>query len=152
MPAFSVNFSDVQSFEALPAGVYSVAIIDMEEVSSSPSGFPYFKVTMEILDGEFAGRRQWSNLSLSPKAMWKLQEALIAFGESPDSLTGEFDFDPEKYLGVECLITVTQTTYEGKISNTVEAFLPAGTTPAASVPGGRETKASARKAKKPSVR
>lgn len=147
MPAFSVNFSDVQSFEALPAGVYSVAIIDMEEVSSSPSGYPYFKVTMEILDGEFAGRRQWSNLSLSPKAMWKLQEALIAFGESPDSLTGEFDFDPEKYLGVECLITVAQTTYEGRISNTVEAFLPPGTTPSASAPGSRGTKA-----KKPSVR
>ena len=121
---FTVNFSDVQNFEALPAGIYSVAIVDMEEVNSSPSGFPYFKVTMEILDGEFANRRLWSNLSLSPKAAWKLQEALLAFGESSDDLVAEFEFDPEKYLGVECKVSVSQTNYEGRLGNAVDNFLP----------------------------
>ena len=118
---FKVNFSDVQNFEAVPAGVYQVAVIEMEENTGNAG--VYFKTTFEILDGEYAKRKLWSNLSLSPKAAWKLQEALISFGESPDVLDGDFEFDPDNYIGVECSIAVEQDHYEGRITNVVSAFL-----------------------------
>jgi hypothetical protein len=152
MGSFTINFSDVQSFDALPAGVYTVALIDLEENVGGASGFPYFKATLEVLDGEFANRRLWTNLSLSPKAAWKLQEALIAFGESPDDLTAEFDFDPEKYLGVEFDVSVSQSSYEGRVTNVVDNFLPSGAQPPQAAQSAAKSGARRPAGRKPAIR
>ncbi len=121
MTKFSVNFSGLEGFDPLPAGVYPVTVMDYEQ-NEGPAG-TYFALTLEVVGGQYANRKLWTNLSLSPKAAWKLREALIAFGHTAKELEGEFEFDPDAYLGVECNAVVGQDKYEGRIKNVVEGLL-----------------------------
>ncbi|MBT9132513.1 MAG: hypothetical protein DDT33_01031 [Firmicutes bacterium] len=122
-----VNFSGLENFEPLPAGVYPITVVDYEE-NEGPAGI-YFALTLEVTEGPYANRKLWTNLSLSPKAAWKLQEALIAFGHSAKELEGEFEFDPDAYLGTDCSAIVGQDKYEGRIKNVVEGLLPLTSAP-----------------------
>lgn len=146
MPKFKVNFSDVENFEPLPAAVYPVTVVDYEE-NEGPAGV-YFAFTLEVTEGEYANRKLWTNLSMSPKAAWKLQEALIAFGHDPEELTDEYEFDPDDYLGAECLAVVGQDKYEGRIKNVVESLLPLD----GEKPAGPESNDAPEKSKKSSGR
>ncbi len=119
-----VNFSDVKDFTPIPAKVYKVRVVEFQESQSESSEYPYYKTTLEVAEGEFEGRKLFTNLSLSPKAAWKLKEALIAFGESDESLKGDFDLDIFAYQGVECKAAVTQEPYQGNLQNKIASLLP----------------------------
>jgi len=122
MTTFKVNFSDVEEFSPIPAGVYPVVVVDFTE-EEGPAG-PYIAYTFEIIGGEYDKRNLWTNLSTSPKALWKLKEALIAFGEKEETLEGDFEFNPELYVGVECRAVVIQDKYQGKTTNKIDSLLP----------------------------
>ncbi len=122
MTKFRVNFSAVEEFTPIPSGVYKLVVTDFEE-REGPSA-PYIAFTFEIDEGEYAGRKLWDNISMSPKAAFKVKEFCVAMGENSDNLVGEFDFDPEAYLGAQCRGLVVQETYEGKIVNRIDQLLP----------------------------
>jgi len=123
MSIFKVNFDDIkEDFTPIPAGVYPVVFVDYSE-EEGPAA-PYVAVTFEITEGEYAKRNLWTNISMSPKAAWKLKEAMIAFGEPAETLIGDVEFDPERYVGVECRAAVIQEPYEGKQVNKIDSLLP----------------------------
>jgi hypothetical protein len=126
-----VNFSGVQDFTPIPAGVYKVVALEFQENQSESSEYPYYKTTLEISEGDHAGRKLFTNFSLSPKAAWKLREALVAFGESEESLKGDFDLDIFAYQGVECKAAVTQEAYQGNMQNRVTSLAPINAVPKA---------------------
>lgn len=119
---FKVNFSDVQDFEPMPAGIYHVEVVDVKLKESQSSDYPYLNWEFVVLEEGYSNRKLWTITSLSPKAAFKMKEALIAFGESKEALTDDFELDPETYIGRRCLAAVVQDTYQGKINNKIESL------------------------------
>lgn len=125
MPSIRVNFSDVNNFDPLPAGVYPVVVTGVEvreprSANKDGETYPYLNWELTIEEGEYEDRKLWTITSLNPKAMWKLQEALVAFGEDKEELGEDFDLYPENYIGAKCNAAVIQEAYNGKMKNTVE--------------------------------
>lgn len=52
-------------YEPLPEGDYKVAIVDSDEVMNKANTGSYIKLTMEVLDGQHAGRKVYRNLNLN---------------------------------------------------------------------------------------
>lgn len=124
MPSFKVNFSDVKTFDAIVAGMYRCRVDDAEVRDSKEGEYPYINWTVSIVDGDNKGRKLWLMTSLSPKAAWKLQETLIAFGAHPDSVKGEFEIDPDDYLGAEFMAEVVVEHYGGSDRNKIDSAQP----------------------------
>lgn len=120
-----VDFSNVESFEPIPAGVYPATVVNQELRQSKDSEYDYINWELEISSGPFENRKLWTITSLSPKAVWKLQETLLAFGISDqEAKSPEFEFEPGEFLGSECQAAVIQESYNGRIQNRVEKLLP----------------------------
>lgn len=67
MASFSFDASTVQpsaSFSVLPAGSYLAMITDSDIVSTKAGDGQILKLTFDILDGEFKGRKVWNNLNV----------------------------------------------------------------------------------------
>jgi len=61
------NSEDVppDSFSPLPEGSYTVIITDSEQKPSKSGKGSYLKTTMQVVEGEFKGRKLWGTYSLS---------------------------------------------------------------------------------------
>lgn len=71
---------DLKRTAGLPEpGLYRFRVEEIE-LKDGPSGHPYFNCTVVIDDGEWEDKQTWLILSLSPKARWKMEEALDAMG------------------------------------------------------------------------
>jgi len=58
------EYEPQQDFSPIPAGVYQVAILESEMRATKAGTGRYLLLTMEVLDGEHAGRRLWDRLNL----------------------------------------------------------------------------------------
>ena len=130
MAKLRVDFTNVESFEVLPTDVYPVVITNIEEKTGKTSGQPYLNIEMTVTEGEYEGRKLWGMVSFSPKAAFKVKEFLIACGVSTEDLGGNYDVEPEDYIGTELMISVVVDQYEGRENNKVDAFLPSDSAPA----------------------
>ncbi|AQT67923.1 hypothetical protein STSP2_01075 [Anaerohalosphaera lusitana] len=76
---FDANTVDpAQSFEALPAGKYIAAITESEMKPTKNNNGHYLQLTLDVLDGQYKGRKVWARLNLdNPNA----QAVQIARGE-----------------------------------------------------------------------
>lgn len=52
------------NFDPIPAGKYLAMIVDSQE-KSSQKGHKYLSLEIEVIDGEFKGRKLWTNLNLA---------------------------------------------------------------------------------------
>ncbi len=123
----NVNFSEVEDFELLPAGVYPVAVTNVEESENpGPSGYTYLNWEFTITEGEWENRKQWTITSLSPKSAFRLREVLVALGADPEELNAPegVEIEPTDYMGANCLISVAQESYEGVLRNVVKGVHP----------------------------
>jgi hypothetical protein len=74
MAQFSFNATEVEpstGYTPIPAGKY-LAVITEDEMKDSKSGGQYLKLTFELIEGEYKGRKLWVNLNLvnsNPKAV-----------------------------------------------------------------------------------
>jgi hypothetical protein len=61
------NSEDVppDSFSPLPEGSYTVIITDSEQKASKSGKGTYLKTTMQIVEGEFKGRKLWGTYNLA---------------------------------------------------------------------------------------
>lgn len=109
-----------------PCTIYEVTLSDKE----GPSGFKYITIVYQLTDG--SKQRLWDNLSLSPKALYRLKTLLQRLGYSEAELAGALDLDEKELLGREVVCRVIMDKWEGKDTNRVaEVFLP-GQVPTAS--------------------
>jgi len=58
------NVEPVPSFDPIPAGQYLAMIVASEEKTSS-KGNQFLSLELEVLDGQYKGRKLWVNLNLS---------------------------------------------------------------------------------------
>lgn len=125
-----LNFSDVETnnFDPLPKGKYHVKPTDYElkeagENAKNP-GSQYFNWTLTVQDGQYAGRKVFTNTSLLPTALFSLKGMCEATGkwtkEQLDS--DDFDFEPDEIIGSSIYAVVEVTTYNGDKVNNIKGF------------------------------
>lgn len=124
------------NFDPVPAGVYTLEFTDYTEgevqsESSKNFGATKYNWTFEIVDcekEEYNGRKVWDNVTIAETSLWRLKAFIKAFGvEVPDE--GEFDFEPDDFIGaqiqarvgVEPERQVGDRTYDSK--NTIKKFM-----------------------------
>lgn len=126
---FSVDFSGVeaQTFETIPRGNYEVKVTKSTFVAESQSsGQPMIGLTLEIQDGDLAGKKFYATLSLSPKALPFTKPALAIL--DPALVQGRMD--PEKVcdegglLGKSAYINLGIQKYQGEDRNQVKKWSP----------------------------
>jgi len=114
-------------FQPIPEGVYILQLMQDVEVGEGKRG-SYWKWAFEIpaqhegADLQYAGRRFWTNTSLSNESFWKLKEAFTAFGVPTDT-------DTEDLVGkrVKAHISVEVAkggSRQGEPVNTIKKLLP----------------------------
>jgi len=109
-----------KDFEPIPAGNYVVRVLEATEKSSAKG--KYIKLTLEVTEGEYAGRKLFHNLSELPQSLWNLKRFLDAAGVE----YGEEGFATEDIQGAELEVSVVQEPYNDKITNKVKGYLPIG--------------------------
>lgn len=153
MGKITVNFAEVESgFEAIEEGPYPVVIEKVEVRESKSSDHPYLNWELTITDGDHEGRKLWQITSLSPNALFRLKDQLIALGviEGDEEIDLDWDDDVEvtpkagpmllepDVVGLAAIAIVTVEPYKGVNQNRVEVLQAAE--------GDRPRKASSAKA------
>ena len=127
--SLSVDLSNIEemSFEVLPKGTYDVIVDEAEYKISQSGGNPMIALTFKIEEGEYEGRKLFSNIVFSPKAMPFAKRDIARLGLN-HLLEGPFN--PEEaaseFIGQTCRVRVAIEKYEGEDQNRVKAILPAG--------------------------
>jgi hypothetical protein len=118
MGQIRVDFSGVTNFEPLPTGAYPVIIKKVELKDSSNGPWQNLNWELEVIDGEFTGRKLFLTTTLKPEGLFKLVELLEACGEEVQ--LEELDLDPDAYVGRQLLVGVSVGSYNGKPSNNID--------------------------------
>lgn len=114
-------------FKPVPENVYIVQLKEDVDVKEGAKG-PYWRWTFEIPEtheGEelqYAGRRFWTNTSLSDAAYFKLKETFAAFGVPTDTDTEDLVGQKVKAVVIQRVIQGGQRA--GEIGNEIDKLLP----------------------------
>lgn len=129
-------------FDPVPAGDYTVMIIDSNLKPTKDARGQYLELTLQILDGEFAGRLLWDRLNLvnaSPKAVEIAQRQLSAICHAVGVMNVT---DSVQLHNIPMVARVTYVPAEGQYQakNEVKGYKPVGgatAQPQASAPAAR---------------
>ncbi len=119
--AKAVGNSKSEARKPLPEGIYPAKLMAVEVKDGKQ--FPYWQWQYELIDPvEGCYTRQFVNTSLSPKALWKLEETFSGHGVAADT-------DTDELLGdiVSLIVSVgviEQGTKAGELGNNVEKVIP----------------------------
>lgn len=109
-------------FKPVDEGVYTLRLLEDVDVKEGAKG-PYWKWTFEIPEGlPLAGRRFYTNTSLSDAAYFKLKETFAAFGVPTDTDTE--DLVGQKVKALVTITTIQQGARKGELSNEISKLLP----------------------------
>jgi len=109
-------------FAPLDPGVYVFQLKEDVEIKEGPKG-QYWKWTFEIPEGQpNAGRRVWTNTSLSEAAFFKLKEIFSAFGVPTSTDTAELVGEKIRVMVIQT--TAQQGSRKGQIVNEFGKALP----------------------------
>jgi len=135
MAKVTVDFSEAESFEAIPDGEYPVVIAEAELRESKSSDYPYINLTLEVAEGEHEGRKLWATASLHPKALWRTKELFENLGLEGESLDLDVDEDTNailepEFVGMPAIAVVSseiaeQGARKGQLRNVVDTLLSA---------------------------
>lgn len=152
MARTTVDFSDVQGFDALEKGEYAAVIEKVEYREATEEGkYDYLNVELTVTEPGFEGRKLWFIWSLSPKALFRMKQGFENLGLPSDVI--EIDYDDETMLvtepelaGLPLIAVVTQRVYQGQTQNNVDTVLAASGAERKKAPAGKSTRAAAPKA------
>lgn len=114
--AFEVDLTDVQDSFAIPDGKYKAKCIDVQQ-DVSKSGNPMFVWQFALVGGQYDGRTFKSWTALTPAAMWKVAETVIALGIGQTGQTVKFKRGD--VLNKECGLVLEQSEYNGKATTRI---------------------------------
>jgi hypothetical protein len=133
--SFVLDMSDVQGgFDALPAGRYHVAVTDWDnaEVQNEgklPAGTPGINWEFTVQEGEYEGRKLWTNHWIHPKTLGFLKAMLKNLSKDGEPLYSEedlesdnFELDADEVVGAEAIAVVTVRAYQGEDRNNIKRF------------------------------
>jgi hypothetical protein len=129
MAKVAIDFSEVPDFEAIPKGYYPAIVEEIVKKTNQAGDGEYLNWAFTLTGGEYDNRKQWAITSLKPTGLWKLREALEAFGLEMEQVELDIDDDTNmlispELIGKACVLEVGQKIYQGKLRNQVESILP----------------------------
>ena len=144
LQGFNANdHADLDDFSPIPAGDYAAVIIDSCERETNKQDGHYLNLTLEVIEGEFKGRRLFDILNLdnpNTKAVEIAQRALASICRAVGNLTPNDSSELHNIpLVVKVKIEAARNGYgpSNKITNylargaaTLAAEKPAGNVPA----------------------
>ena len=118
---FEVDLTDVQSNSfTIPDGNYRVKCVDVGQ-SVSKGGNPMFVWTFEISEGDHKGFQSKVFTAITPAAMWKVAETVIALGVGQ---TGSVvKFKRTDVVGKECGALIEATEYNGNTRSQISRVM-----------------------------
>lgn len=115
--SFEVDLTEVESQGLIPAGAYRAKCANVEQ-GVSKGGNPMFIWDFEILEGDGKGRVLKVFTAITPAAMWKVAETVIALGVGQ---TGEVvKFRRSDVVGKDCGVVVEDTEYNGNVRSQIK--------------------------------
>jgi hypothetical protein len=152
-----VNFTDTEKYgnsslglDPLPTGKYHVAITDIDERESGPQaknpGAPYWNIEFTVQNGQYQGRKVWTNATFVPHALYTIKGIMEALGM--ETTGNELDIEMDDFMNKELVVKVNflkagPVTYNGQTKelddrNEVKRFykLEGATAGAGAVSGG----------------
>jgi len=131
----TVDFSDVQEFEAVDKGEYDAIVekVEMRPAEDTGKEFDYLNWEFTCTEGgDLKNRKFWLVTSFSPKALFRMKEVFENLGLPSDEVEIDYDEDTMQVLdpelaGLPCRVVISQETYEGRVQNRVDAVLSADT-------------------------
>lgn len=149
MTRVSVDFSEVESFEAIPKGEYDVVISGAEyRVAQEEGKYDYINLELTITeDGEFENRKLWTILSFSPKSLFKMRDTFENLGIYEEGAELEIDYDDEaepmvvtepELVGLPAVAVVSLAKYQGRDTNQVDALVTQEGASAKAEPGSKK--------------
>ena len=120
--AFEVDLTDVQQNGfTIDDGKYRVKCIDIEQ-SVSQGGNPMFVWTFEIVDGKFAGFQSKVFTAITPAAMWKVAETVVALGVGQQGQVVKFN--RKDVINKDCGAIFEQSEYKGQMRSQITKIIP----------------------------
>lgn len=108
---FEVDLTDVSDGFTIPDGNYKVRCVDIEQ-SVSKGGNPMFVWTFEVSEGEHIGFQSKVFTAITPAAMWKVAETVMALGVGQ---TGSVvKFKRADVINKECGAVIEKSEYNGQ--------------------------------------
>jgi hypothetical protein len=111
-----------REFDALPAGVYPVTVLEATHQISS-NGNKMLVLTLEVSDGEHQGRRLWERIAYVPSIEWKLRQVIGALMGAKTG--GVQTFKRQELLGLGAKVMVVESEYNDRPTNKITEWLPA---------------------------
>lgn len=119
--AFEVDLSDVQDQSyAIPDGTYKAKCIEVSQ-DVSKSGNPMFVWEFQLIEGQYTGRTFKSWTAITPAAMWKVAETVIALGIGQQGQVVKFK--RQDVLNKECGLVIEQDEYNGKPTSRISRVI-----------------------------
>lgn len=125
--AVAVDFGEVESRggkkgsagrKHYPEGDYKVKVKSAKfGRSSGDKESPRLEVTYVFVEGKLKGKEIRDDLYLTPKALWRLRQALEAMGLKIPSK--KVNVDPAKLVGKTCAVTIVDEEYDNKLYSSV---------------------------------
>lgn len=116
------NVEPKTEYDALPAGKY-LAVITASEMKPTKSGNgAYLELTIEVVDGEFKGRKVWSRLNLenpNPTAVKIARSELSSICRAVGVLEPK---DSCEIHNMPMVITVKQKAGDGEVFNEIKGY------------------------------
>lgn len=118
---FAVDLTEVESSGLIPEGTYRVRCANVEQ-SVSKGGNPMFVWDFEVVGGDHDGRMLKVFTAITPAAMWKVAETVVALGIGQ---TGSVvKFKRSDVIGKECGAVVEDTEYNGNKRSQISRVIP----------------------------
>ena len=129
MAHINTNFDDVpESFQPVPAGIYSLRFDEAPTVEEARSGKGVNVIARHVIDGgEYDGRPITNYMFQSDLGKITLKRMALSAGVA----AGDQGLDLEDFVGTVCRAQITQRTYKDddgieKVTNSVKDYLLEG--------------------------
>ena len=113
-----LNFSDVNTFGALPDNRVYLAEVIKSTWTKTKAGKPAWQFDVKIINEtevpEADGRQLFNTQSVDEKSLWKLMEVVNALGEDVSPENTDWDLEPDQYLGQQIGVIVDNQNYQGE--------------------------------------
>ena len=115
-----IDFDEVPGIDPIPEGKYDCEIVSAQDAVSK-TGADKIALRWKVLEGEYAGRMIFHDLSFHPNALWRTKQILINLGYDA-KFSGEVD--SEELLGLMGELTINIRTSDQVNPDTGEVYDP----------------------------
>ena len=118
--AFEIDLTNIQDNLKVPDGLYKVRCQDVEQ-SVSKGGNPMFVWTFVVVDTQYTGREFKVFTAITPAAMWKVAETVMALGVGQQGQVVKFK--RSDVIGKDCGALIEVTEYNGQARSQISRVM-----------------------------